>query len=349
MRRRLLVATGILLAAVAVAITAGGAYAYFWENGRADVLAAGITVAGLDVGGMHANRAHAVLEQRVVGALERPLRLTAGSHSFVVDPGRAGLRVDVDGMLAQAVQESRGGGLAHRFLRDLEGRRVQAAIPLRATLARAALARTVANVALVVDRPARPATVVPTATSLHVVPERTGVAVDQPALRAEVAAALLRPAGPRTIAVPVRTVEPRWTTTTLPRRYPAFILVDREAFTLRLYRDLKLAKKYAIAVGQAGLETPAGLYRINDKQIDPSWHVPNSAWAGSLAGRVIPPGPSDPIKARWMGFWDGAGIHGTDETWSIGHAASHGCIRMTIADVEQLYPLVPLGTPIYVD
>ena len=69
----------------------------------------------------------------------------------------------------------------------------------------------------------------------------------------------------------------------------------------------------------------------------------------SLAGRVIPPGPSDPIKARWMGFWDGAGIHGTEETWSIGHAASHGCIRMTIADVEQLYPLVPLGTPIYVD
>ena len=349
MRRRLLVATGVLLAVVAVAITAGGAYAYFWENGRADVLATGITVAGVDVGGMHADEARSLLERRIVGAVERPLRLTAGDHSFVVDPARAGLRVDVNGMLAQAVQESRSGGLAHRFLRDLEGRRVQAAIPLQATLSRAVLARTVANVALVVDRPARPATVVPAATSLHVVPEQTGVAVDQPRLRAELAAALLRATGPRTVAVPTRIVEPRWTTATLPKRYPAFILVDREAFTLRLYRSLKLAKTYPIAVGQAGLETPAGLYRINDKQIDPSWHVPNSAWAGSLAGRVIPPGPSDPIKARWMGFWDGAGIHGTDETWSIGHAASHGCIRMTIADVEQLYPLVPLGTPIYVD
>jgi len=49
-----------------------------------------------------------------------------------------------------------------------------------------------------------------------------------------------------------------------------------------------------------------------------------------------------------MGFWNGAGIHGTDQTWSIGHAVSHGCVRMTIADVEQLYPLVPIGTPIYV-
>ena len=129
------------------------------------------------------------------------LRLTAGAHSFVVDPARAGLRVDVNGMLAQAVQESRSGGLAHRFLRDLEGRRVQAAIPLQATLSRAVLARTVANVALVVDRPARPATVVPTATSLHVVPEQTGVAVDQPRLRAELAAALLQATGPRTVAV----------------------------------------------------------------------------------------------------------------------------------------------------
>ena len=79
-----------------------------------------------------------------------------------------------------------------------------------------------------------------------------------------------------------------------------------------------------------------------------SWHVPDSAWAGSLAGRIIPPGPADPIKARWMGFWNGAGIHGTDETWSIGHAVSHGCVRMRIADVEALYPLVPLGTPVYV-
>jgi lipoprotein-anchoring transpeptidase ErfK/SrfK len=348
MRRRLLVATGILLAVVAVALTAAGAYAYFWENGRADVLAAGVTVAGVDVGGLHVDHARAVLRQRIVSAVERPLRLTAGEHSFVVDPAAAGLRIDVDGMLASALRESSRGGLAHRFLRDLEGRRVQASIPLHAELSHAVLARTVANVALVVDRPARPARVVASATSLHVVPEKTGVAVDQPALRAALAAALLRPTGPRTLAVPTRTVEPHWTTATLPKRYPAFILVDRETFTLRLYRGLKLTKTYPIAVGQAGLETPAGLYRINDKQVDPSWHVPNSAWAGSLAGRVIPPGPADPIKARWMGFWDGAGIHGTDETWSIGHAVSHGCVRMTIADVEQLYPLVPLGTPVYV-
>jgi lipoprotein-anchoring transpeptidase ErfK/SrfK len=150
------------------------------------------------------------------------------------------------------------------------------------------------------------------------------------------------------VSVPTRPVRPRWTVRNLPQRYGTYLLVSRETYTLRLYKHLKLVKTYGIAVGMQGLDTPAGLYDINDKQIDPSWHVPNSAWAGDLAGRIIPPGPDDPIKSRWMGFWDGAGIHGTTEDWSIGHAASHGCIRMHIWDVEDLYPRVPLHTPIYV-
>ena len=66
---------------------------------------------------------------------------------------------------------------------------------------------------------------------------------------------------------------------------------------------------------------------------------PNKAWAGKLAGKVVPPGPDDPIKARWMAFNGGAGIHGVDpsEYSSIGHDASHGCVRMRIPDVIALY------------
>ena len=82
--------------------------------------------------------------------------------------------------------------------------------------------------------------------------------------------------------------------------------------------------------------------------MDPSWHVPNSAWAGSLAGQVIPPGPADPLKARWIGIFDGAGIHGTDELSSLGSAASHGCVRMAIPDVIDLYDRVQVGDPIYI-
>ncbi|MEA2146415.1 MAG: L,D-transpeptidase ErfK/SrfK, partial [Solirubrobacteraceae bacterium] len=54
------------------------------------------------------------------------------------------------------------------------------------------------------------------------------------------------------------------------------------------------------------------------------------------------------IKARWMGIYNGAGIHGTEELSSLGSAASHGCIRMAIPDVIKLYSQTPLGTPVYI-
>jgi lipoprotein-anchoring transpeptidase ErfK/SrfK len=350
MRRRLLLAAGVALPLVGVTLSAGGAYAYFWDAARTDVIAAGITVAGFDVGGLEAGTARALLEKRLVEPLQEPVRVDYGSHSFLIRPGRAGVRVDVAHMVDTAVALGRRGNLAQRVLRELRGRRLHESVPLRAALQHETVGAFVDRVARIVDVAPRQARVVPApqATTLRVAPSREGLAVRRGALRREVASALLRFDGARTLTVPTRRLKARWTTENVARRYPTLILVSRETFTLRLYKHLKLVKRYGIAVGRAGLETPAGFYRIDDKQVNPSWHVPNSAWAGDLAGRIIPPGPQDPIKARWMGFYGGAGIHGTDATWSIGTAASHGCIRMTIPDVEDLYARVPLHTPIYV-
>ena len=199
-----------------------------------------------------------------------------------------------------------------------------------------------------VDERPHSAKVIPSATKIKAVPAQWGVAVRRAALAQELRARLVDPHGSRTLPVPTHAVRPALTTRELWRKYATYITVNRSAFKLILWQHLKRAKTYTIAVGQAGLETPSGTYTIDDKQVNPSWHVPNSAWAGELAGRVIPPGPDDPIKARWLGFYNGAGIHGTDAVYSLGSAASHGCIRMAIPDVEELYDLVPLGTPIYI-
>jgi lipoprotein-anchoring transpeptidase ErfK/SrfK len=151
------------------------------------------------------------------------------------------------------------------------------------------------------------------------------------------------------IDVPIHSRLPKVTRASLARTMPWYITINRGAFQLHLWHNLRPYKTYPIAVGQVGLETPAGLYHVQNKAIDPDWHVPNSAWAGSLAGQVIPGGtPENPIKARWLGIFDGAGIHGTSETWSLGHAASHGCIRMAIPDVIQVYDLVPVHAPVYI-
>jgi lipoprotein-anchoring transpeptidase ErfK/SrfK len=167
-------------------------------------------------------------------------------------------------------------------------------------------------------------------------------------LRSGLDRALRRAGAARRLALPTESVRPRVTRGELAERYPYFITIDRARFRLHFYRRLRRVKTYVIGVGQSGYETPEGLYDIQNKAVNPAWSVPNSPWAGALAGQVIPPGPDNPIKARWMGIYDGAGIHGTADTWSLGTAASHGCIRMAIPEVKELYRQVPVGTPVYI-
>jgi lipoprotein-anchoring transpeptidase ErfK/SrfK len=192
------------------------------------------------------------------------------------------------------------------------------------------------------------ATVVPSGGRLRQEAGQPGQAVAMGQMTAAINKAARSPGRDQTIPAVVKTTKPQINKKDLAQAYPRYIYIDRGSFTLRFYHHLRLKKTYQIAVGQQGLETPAGLYHAQDKQIDPSWHVPNSAWAGSLAGQVIPPGPADPLKARWIGIFDGAGIHGTDELSSLGSAASHGCVRMSIPDVEDLYDRVDVGDPIYI-
>ncbi|MGK2931694.1 MAG: L,D-transpeptidase, partial [Solirubrobacterales bacterium] len=155
--------------------------------------------------------------------------------------------------------------------------------------------------------------------------------------------------GNRTLAAEVNVTKPAVTTKEVAAEYPTYLTLDRGSYQLKLWKNLELAKTYTVAVGQVGLETPSGTYNIQSKQVDPVWTVPNSDWAGDMAGQVVPGGiPSNPLKARWMGIYDGAGIHGTDDTGSLGSAASHGCVRMAIPDVIDLYDRVDVGTPIYI-
>ncbi len=247
----------------------------------------------------------------------------------------------------EAVRVSTQDNFLSRAARDVSGGTLHRRIPLDLGYSKAALTAFVSRVATAVDRPAQNAQLHFQTTSLDPEPGTPGRAVDQPALVRRLAH-VLRAVHPKPVAVRVHAVEPTVSVAALAGEYPTVITVDRNTKTLRLFQDLKPVRSYTIAVGQAGLETPAGLYHVQDKQVNPSWHVPNSAWAGSLAGQVIPPGPSDPIKARWMGIFNGAGIHGTDELSSLGTAASHGCIRMAIPDVISLYDVTPLHAPVYI-
>jgi lipoprotein-anchoring transpeptidase ErfK/SrfK len=345
MRRRVL-AIGIAAILLVLAAGAGGLYAY--DSSRSDIIARGITAGGVDVGGLSAARARDVLERSLGPKLEQGVFLRWHNRGWRLHAADVDARLGVDRMIREALNRSRQGTFLGRAVRDLRGEKVRASVPLRIAHSRAKLYGVINAIARQIDKPAVSATLTPSADSLDVTPSHEGVAVQKRFLAARVLRQLRDPASPHFAIVPTRRLRPHVSLARLTYENQTFITIDRAHFRLRLWKNLRLVHTYTIAVGRQGLETPAGQYEINDRQVNPSWHVPNSAWAGALAGRVIPPGPEDPIKARWLGFYNGAGIHGTDEISSLGTAASHGCIRMSIPDVEQLYTQVPLHTPIYV-
>jgi lipoprotein-anchoring transpeptidase ErfK/SrfK len=344
LRSRRAIVAAVVLALVLVG--AIGAYAY--DHSRRDTIADGIRVGGIDVGGLKLAAARARLERRLLGALRRPVLVTYHGRRFVLSARAAGVAVNVGGLVDQALARSRAGSFVTRIGREVTGGTIHADLRPHVIYDHAALAAFVGRVAAQLDRPARDASIAFAPASLSPVTARDGVAVAQHRLRVDVARALASAEGSRTVTAQAHTIKPSVTTAQLAGKYGTVITVDRAHFRLRLWKRLKLVKTYVIAVGRAGLETPAGVYTINDKQVNPSWHVPNSSWAGKLAGKVIPPGPDDPIKARWMGIYAGAGIHGTDELSSLGSAASHGCIRMAIPDVIDLYDRTPYGTTVYI-
>jgi len=126
------------------------------------------------------------------------------------------------------------------------------------------------------------------------------------------------------------------------------IVVNRAGNTLRLYRGSTLVRTFRVATGQSIYPTPAGIWRIVDKQLDPWWYPPTyDAWAKDL--KPVPPGPANPLGTRWMGLnAPGVGIHGTDAPASIGYSTSHGCIRMQVLDAEWLFEHVRVGTVVVI-
>lgn len=119
------------------------------------------------------------------------------------------------------------------------------------------------------------------------------------------------------------------------------IVINLPSRTLEFFAGQALVKAYPIAIGKPSTPSPLGYYHIFEKEVNPWWFPPRT-------GEVVPSGPHNPLGYRWMGFAPLYGIHGTNAPWAIGLAVSNGCIRMHEEDVEELYEVVPYGTPVRV-
>ena len=119
----------------------------------------------------------------------------------------------------------------------------------------------------------------------------------------------------------------------------------------------RVIKSYAHGIGRQDWQTPLGLTKVAKKVKDPSWHPPESirrehAAMGDPLPAVVPPGPNNPLGAYalHLALPGEYRIHGTDidKIFGIGMQITHGCVRMYPEDIEELYNMVPVGTPVYI-
>lgn len=107
---------------------------------------------------------------------------------------------------------------------------------------------------------------------------------------------------------------------------------------------------YPIGIGREGLGTPLGATEIVRKQEGPTWRpTPRMREENPKLPESVGPGPENPLGdyAMYLG-WPQYAIHGTNKPFGIGRRVSSGCIRMYPEGIEDLFRLVPIGTPVRV-
>jgi lipoprotein-anchoring transpeptidase ErfK/SrfK len=329
-RARVLV---LLLAAAAAAAVPAVADAAKSQQADPTNVPAGVTAGGVDLSGLTLADAQARLQSAIGARIGADLILGAAGKPWTLKPADAKLQFDALTTAKRAIRATAPGDVG-----------------LKLSHSRLAVRAWLASVAAKVGKAPRDATV--KITLIHIYRQRAahGLALDQKAVADQVDAALDDGVNaPRVLHTKLVKTSPKVNANDLAKLYGTVITVDKAHFKLRLFKQLKFAKSYGVAVGQPAYPTPSGLFHISNKQVDPVWSVPNSPWAGELQGTTVQGGSAaNPLKARWMGIINGVGIHGTGEDYSIGSAASHGCIRMHVADVKDLYPRVPVGTAVLI-
>ncbi len=343
-------AVGLFAAAAAVAVAAAPAAAASGgltpgaPASDAPRFPAGVSVWRTDLSGLTQAEARDRITAEIVVPLSRPVTVIARGRHVVLSPRRAGVAVDAAALVARAWSS------AQRALRRQPGATtLKVALGLRLAPSRAAVRAFVARADRRTRVRRRNARLIWGVNVLRTTRPRSGRRLaGRGRLGAVVLATLANPAAPRVLRWRVRLVKPV-TRKTIARRYPLVITVSRAEHKVRVWRRLRVVIRYKVAVGQPAYPTPTGLFHVIAKQVNPSWSVPNSSWAGSLGGSTIPGGsPDNPLKARWIGITGSVGFHGTGDLWSLGSNASHGCVRMRVPDVINLYRRVHIGTPVYI-
>jgi lipoprotein-anchoring transpeptidase ErfK/SrfK len=316
------------------------AIAYGYDRVSADHFYPGTHIGTVAVGSLTEAQAAERLHDTYVTELKQEITLTAPEYKRSATPWSMGMRVDVIDIARDALVTQQARALPVRlWLRVVGEDRVAAVEPtIKVDLFDAFLEKVYKEV----NQDAKDARMEVIGDKLKVIPHTLGRKVDKKAAETAIFAALQ--ARDRSVELTVDVVEPEL----LTESFKTVIVVSTSRNRLKLYGNGEVKKEYGVATGTGGFPTPHGQWRITLKRMNPTWYNPNSDWSRDMPA-FIPPGPSNPLGTRALNLnASGIRIHGTPDAASIGTNASHGCIRMHMRDIEELFEKVEVGTPVLI-
>jgi lipoprotein-anchoring transpeptidase ErfK/SrfK len=344
-RKHRAIAVVAIVAGVLVLAAGGAAFsAYRYEQARADRILPGVSIAGVDVGGMTKAEAVVAVRDAAELALQQQIRLRAGGRSWQITLEELGQRSNAVGAVNRALGLSESMGTFSRFWHRFNDDPVQQEVELSFSGD--------ARVDAVLGRISRDVTVKPVNADityddgeLRFVKPKPGRALDFAEARRMVRAAL-GAGGATEVTLPMLKVSPKVTAKNMPRT----IVVRVDENTLYLYDGFDVLRTWSVATAMPGWTTPQGDWNLYRKAVNPTWYNPAlDSWGADLPA-IVPGGPTAPMGTRAL-YITAPGlirIHGTPADSSIGTYASHGCIRMHNSEIEQLYPMVDVGTRVII-
>jgi lipoprotein-anchoring transpeptidase ErfK/SrfK len=340
-KKKMLIAVGVLMALLLVG-AAGIAYAgYDYTKKYEGRILPGAVVAGVDVGGMAPDEALEEVKEAVDPQLHRTIRVKFKGQSWTVTPKGLGAKSNARSAVDAALDASEQMSFVDKTRMRVFGDELTFDEGVAISYPRRGARALIEKLAAKVNREPQDARLDYSTGWVKVVEEQPGRKVRiQKSLRRLKRALLGEESTARLL---VRAQEPKVTTDA----YDEVLLVRSGENKLYLYQNGKITHTYTVATGMPEYPTPTGLYEVTEKRYMPTWVNPAPDGWGAGMPAMIPPGPGNPLGLRAIN-WSASGIrfHGTTATYSLGHNASHGCVRLSNEDVIQLYDMVEVGTPI---
>jgi lipoprotein-anchoring transpeptidase ErfK/SrfK len=337
--RVMLILGGLLLLAIFLALIG---YLFVQDLFAFGSFPASVKIVGVSVAGL--NKAEAIEKCRteLADVATRPLTLKVDNEKYQVSAREIGMMLDYKGMVESAYKEAWSVNIFERMVRRFANRPKEINVSLLGSVDKEKVHGWVSTVINRINRFPHDAYVDVTSGKPVIVPAREGRNVDINGLLAAADATLTSPE--RSVNVKVGRVAAGMPDSVFGK----LIIINLSEHKLSLYNRDQVLAEFSVACGSSTYPTPIGMWKIVEKQKNPTWHNPGSAWAKSMPDS-IPPGPGNPLGTRAMPLnASGVLIHGTPSPWSIGQSVSHGCVRMYMADVEKLFDMVDVGTPVYV-